>query len=409
MLLERLAVGRPDQGLALWGLRGVGKTVLLNDLAARAEAGGWGTGYVELGGRGPLRPALARIAIQSAQSLARQPSLAERARRALGVIRSFSVTAMPSGVTFALDIDATSGRADTGELEVDLYEVLLELGETAREAQTGVALFFDEMQFADREELGGVLAALHRAGQRNLPIATVCAGLPQLADPGSWRRAATPSALFSYHDVGELSPEAAEAALVLPAEREGATYTPDALRYLLERTGRYPFFIQTYGKYAWQIAPRSPIDLQTAETADAIAREQLDTGFHRSRWNRATPAERRYLAALADLGDGPQPTAEVSARIGMTQQQTAVQRQNLIDTKGLLQPPTWADRLHIPPLCQLHQTPASPHRPWDQRLSSGTPYFGRAGRLEPADRRCDGSERGYTCARRRRPRSTAPP
>ncbi len=338
VLLERLAVGRPDQGLALWGLRGVGKTVLLNDLAARAEAGGWGTGYVELGGRGPLRPALARIAIQSAQSLARQPSLAERARRALGVIRSFSVTAMPSGVTFALDIDATSGRADTGELEVDLYEVLLELGETAREAQTGVALFFDEMQFADREELGGVLAALHRAGQRNLPIATVCAGLPQLANR-LVEASSYAERLFSYQHVGELSPEAAEAALVLPAEREGATYTPDALRYLLERTGRYPFFIQTYGKYAWQIAPRSPIDLQTAETADAIAREQLDTGFHRSRWNRATPAERRYLAALADLGDGPQPTAEVSARIGMTQQQTAVQRQNLIDTKGLLYSP----------------------------------------------------------------------
>lgn len=338
VLLERLALGRPDQGLALWGLSGVGKTVLLNDLAARAEASGWGTGYVELGGRGPLRPVLARIAIQSAQCLARQPRLAERARRALGVIRSFSVTAMPSGVTFALDIDAASGRADTGQLEVDLYEVLLELGETAREAQTGVALFFDEMQFANREELGAVLAALHRAGQRNLPIATVCAGLPQLAS--RLVEASTyAERLFSYEHVAELSAEAAEAALVLPAEREGVAYTPDALRYLLERTGRYPFFIQTHGKYAWQIARRSPIDLQTAETADAIAQEQLDTSFHRSRWHRATPAERRYLAALADLGDGPQPTAEVSARIGMIQQQTAVQRQNLIDAKGLLYSP----------------------------------------------------------------------
>jgi hypothetical protein len=338
VLLKRLADRRADQGLALWGLRGVGKTVLLNDLARRAEEHGWGTGYVELGGRGPLRPALATIAIQSAQSLARQPGLAERARRALGIIRSFSVTAMPAGVTFSIDVDPVSGRGDSGQLDVDLYEVLLELGESAREAQTGIALFFDEMQFANSEELGAVLAALHRAGQRSLPIAIACAGLPQLAS----RLVAASSyaeRLFSYHHIGVLSPEAATAALSIPAEREGVAYTPPALAFLLERTGRYPFFLQTYGKYAWQIAQNSPIGLDVAETADAIAQEQLDTGFHRARWNRATPAERRYLAALASLGDGPQPTADVSATINMTQQQTAVQRQNLIDNKGLLYSP----------------------------------------------------------------------
>jgi AAA ATPase domain len=338
VLLRRLADGRADQGLALWGLRGVGKTVLLNDLARRAEEQGWGTGYIELGGRGPLRPVLATIAIQSAQSLARQPGLAERARRALGIIRSFSVTAMPAGVTFSIDVDPVSGRGDSGQLDVDLYEVLLELGESAREAHTGIALFFDEMQFADTHELGAVLAALHRAGQRSLPIATVCAGLPQLASR-LVQASSYAERLFSYHHVGALSAEAAAAALTVPAERQGVSYTPDALAFLLRRTGRYPFFIQTYGKYAWQIAQSSPIGLEVAQAADAIAQEQLDTGFHRARWNRATPAERRYLAALASLGDGPQPTANVSAAIEMTQQQTAVQRQNLIDNKGLLYSP----------------------------------------------------------------------
>jgi hypothetical protein len=338
MLLDRLSAGRPDQSLALWGLRGVGKTVLLNDLAGRADSRGWGTGYVELGGRGPLRPALATIAIQATQSLARNPTLTERARRALSVVRSFSVTAMPTGVTFTIDVESAAGRGDSGQLDVDLFEVLLELGETAREAQSGIALFFDEMQFAAPDELGGVLAALHRIGQRNLPIVAVCAGLPQLASR-LVEASSYAERLFSYHHVGELTPIAAEAALVVPAEREDVSYTSEALEFLLERTGRYPFFIQTYGKYAWQIAQQSPIDLQVAHTADSIAQEQLDTGFHRSRWNRATPAERRYLIALADLGDGPQPTADVSARIKMTPQQTAVQRQNLIDTKGLLYSP----------------------------------------------------------------------
>ncbi|HEX2508512.1 MAG TPA: ATP-binding protein [Miltoncostaeaceae bacterium] len=338
VLLQRMAAGRPEQSLALWGLRGVGKTVLLNDFASQARERGWGTGYIELRGRGPLRPALAQLAAQAARDLSRREGLRQKARAALAVISSFSLTAMPAGVTFQVEVDPERGRGDSGQLDADLYEVLLELGALASEAGAGVVFLFDEMQFAELEELAALLAAHHRVGQLGLPIAMVGAGLPQLA--GRLAEASSyAERLFAYVEVGRLSDAAARDALVIPAEREGVAYRPDALELILGRAERYPFFIQTYGRLAWQVARESPIELADAQNADALAREQLDIGFHRARFNRATPGERRYLAAIAALGEGPQLTAAVSARLGQTQQASAVQRQRLIDVKGLIYSP----------------------------------------------------------------------
>jgi AAA ATPase domain len=338
VLLKRLAAGRPEQNLALWGLRGVGKTVLLNRFAAEAEEAGWGSGYIELRGRGPLRPALAQVAVQAAQSLARRESVRERLRRSLSVISSFSVTAMPAGITFKVDVAPTPGRGDSGQLDVDLQDVLVELGETAREAEGGIAFFFDEMQFAEKEDLQALLAAFHRIAQRQLPVALVCAGLPQL--PGRLAEASSyAERLFQYVEIGRLTEDAARAALTLPAEREGVEYEQAALDFILARADRYPFFLQTYGRYAWLVAASSPITDHDAKAADTIAQEQLDSGFHRVRFNRATAAERRYLAAIAELGDGPQQTAKVSALLGADQRRTALVRQNLIDLKGLIYSP----------------------------------------------------------------------
>ena len=338
VLLKRLAAGRPEQNLALWGLRGVGKTVLLNRFASEAEDAGWGTGYVELRGRGPLRPVLAQIAAQAAHSLARGEGVKERLRRSLSVISSFSVTAMPAGITFKVEVDPMPGRGDSGQLDVDLQDVLVELGETARAADGGVVLFFDEMQFAERDDLQALLAAFHRIAQRQLPVALVCAGLPQL--PGRLADASSyAERLFQYVEIGRLTDDAAKAALTVPASREDVDYEPAALDFILARAERYPFFLQTYGRYAWLVAERSPITERDAKAADTIAQEQLDSGFHRARFNRATAAERRYLAAIAELGDGPQQTAEVSARLGTDQRRTALVRQNLIDVKGLIYSP----------------------------------------------------------------------
>ncbi|MGH2853776.1 MAG: ATP-binding protein [Solirubrobacteraceae bacterium] len=338
VLLKRLAVGRPEQNFALWGLRGVGKTVLLNRFAIEAEDTGWGSGYIELRGRGSLRPILAQVAMQAAHSLARREGIRERLGKALSVISSFSLTAMPTGVTFKLEVNPAPGRGDSGQLDVDLQDVLVELGETAREAGSGVVFFFDEMQFAENVDLQALLAAFHRIGQRQLPVALVCAGLPQLPS----RLAAASSyaeRLFQYVEIDRLTPEAARAALALPASRENVEYELPALDFILSRADRYPFFLQTYGRYAWLIAERSPITHRDAQAADTIAREQLDSGFHRARFNRATPAERRYLAAIAELGDDPQLTANVAAKLGANQRSTALVRQNLIDTKGLIYSP----------------------------------------------------------------------
>lgn len=338
VMLRRMAAGRPEQSMALWGLRGVGKTVLLNSFGAAARRAGWGTGYVELGGRGPLRPAIAQLAHQAVRELSGRERLRDRLRSALGVVSSFSITAMPPGVRFQVAAEPERGRADTGQLDADVHDVLLELGELARDAGTGVVFLLDEMQFAERDDLAALLAAYHRVGQLGLPVALVGAGLPQLA--GRLAEASSyAERLFAYVEVGRLTHEAARDALAVPALREGVRYEDDALELLLQRADRYPFFLQTWGKYAWQVARDAPIVLADARNADALAREQLDAGFHRARFHRATPAERRYLAALADLGDGPQLTADVSARLGVTQQATAVQRQNLIDVKGLVYSP----------------------------------------------------------------------
>jgi hypothetical protein len=194
------------------------------------------------------------------------------------------------------------------------------------------------MQFAEKEDLQALLAAFHRIGQRQLPVALVCAGLPQLA--GRLAEASSyAERLFQYTEIDRLTPDAARAALTLPAGRENVEYEEPGLDFILERADRYPFFLQTYGRYAWLIAERSPITLRDVQAADLIAREQLDGGFHRARFNRATAAERRYLAAIAELGDGPQATAEVAAKLGANQSSTALVRQNLIDIKGLIYSP----------------------------------------------------------------------
>lgn len=338
ILLGRLAAGRPDQGLALWGLRGVGKTVLLSAFRGLAADAGWGVGSYELSRRTALRAPLATLVTQAASTLARHPGLAGRLKGALKVIKSFSVTAMPTGVTFKLETDPEVGRGDTGQLDIDVLEVLRELGSAAKAESVGVVLFIDEMQFAEPEDLSGLLSALHQVGQEKLPVAIVCAGLPQL--PATLTKASSyAERLFNYIEIGRLTPEAARDALVLPARREEVEYESEAADFILDCSGRYPFFLQTYGKYAWATARESPITSTDAHNADSVAREHLDQGFHRARFLRATPRERQYLEAMAALGNGPQATGDIAKRLGVDAAALSPVRAQLLEIKGLIYSP----------------------------------------------------------------------
>jgi AAA ATPase domain len=334
----RLLAGRRAQGLALWGLRGVGKTVLLRDFKRRAEQDRWLTGLHELGTGEQLRPVIAQVAIDALEALHGRRQLRAAAQRVRRVLRSFTVTAMPHGVSFSLQVEPEPGRGDSGRLQQDTHDVLAELGAVARQADVGVTLLFDELQLADSAELGALLRALQQLEERELPILVVGAGLPdlplKLVEASSYAER-----MFTYHEIGELDEGAAREALALPAAQAGVAYTPEALDYIISQAGGFPFFLQTYGSHAWLSAPSSPIDLKAARRADAAARRALDTGFHRIRWERATPAEQTFLRALAELGDGAQPIAKINKILGKTGGQTTMVRDRLINVRGLIHSP----------------------------------------------------------------------
>jgi hypothetical protein len=236
---------------------------------------------------------------------------------------------------FSFDPGAVAGAS--GNLERDLTGLFVELGETARQHDTGVVFLIDEMQFLGREEIEAIAAAMHRMSQKQLPIALAGAGLPQL--PGLIVEAKSyAERLFSYPDLGPLGVQAARRALVEPAAAEGVSYTEGALARIVELSGCYAAFVQAYGKEAWNMAPCSPIKLADVQASEPVVQSKLDDEFFHVRFEKATPAERRYMAAMADLGEGPYRTGEVAKRLNIGVSSTSVHRDALIK-KGLIYSP----------------------------------------------------------------------
>jgi AAA ATPase domain len=338
-LLGRLGRGMNEPSIVIFGLRGAGKTVLLLEFERIADAAGWiAPDPMEIRPDTDFRAELAGAAYQALLRLDRRRALGERLKSFTGLLTGFKVGASSEGsLEFSFDPGSVAGSS--GNLERDLTTLFVELGETARQHDTGVVFLIDEMQFLEREEMEAVAAAMHRMSQKQLPVALAGAGLPQL--PGLLVDAKSyAERLFSYPEIGPLSKDAVRQALIEPAHAEGVGYDEDALDRIVELSGCYAAFVQAYGKEAWNMAPRSPIVLADVEAAEPVVQAKLDEEFFHVRFEKATPAERRYMAAMADLGDGPCRTGDVAKRLGSGVSSTSVHRDALIK-KGLIFSPDY--------------------------------------------------------------------
>lgn len=351
VVLERIARGRSDRSIVLTGLRGVGKTVLLNALRSTAVRAKWGTGKLEARPDQSLRRPLSSALHQAVRELG-HPSDSE-VQHVLGVIKAFAQRDAPSGAKLrekwnpGIDAPAASGRADSGDIEIDLVELLTDVGGLASDTGRGIAVFIDEMQDLGPDDVSALCAACHEISQSGLPVIVVGAGLPHLPAVLSASKSYS-ERLFRYSRIDRLPRAAADAALVVPAEEEGAAYEQEALDAMYAATGGYPYFIQAYGKAAWDRAPRSPVTADDVRVAAPEAESELAVGFFGSRFERATPGEREYLRAMADvavaISEGGEeeldeiesvPTSDVATHLGRKPQSLSPARDALLK-KGLI-------------------------------------------------------------------------
>ncbi len=330
--VKRLSLGRFERSMMLKGLRGVGKTVLLNEFGKIALGNGWVHAHLEAteGTRTPL--ALATLVRRSLLELSLRERAKDRAQRALGVLRSFVKVHVPTGdgKTLTLDFEPQPGKADSGDLDADLSGVFSELGEVARASGTGVLFTIDEMQYLTEADLSALIVGLHRVSQLGLPLLVVGAGLPSLPGLAGEARSYA-ERLFAYVDIGALSHEDALRALVDPVVAQGGAWSTEAVERVVLDTEGYPYFLQEFGKQAWNLASGSVINLEDVEQAMVLAIDDLDHGFFRARIDRTTDAERDYLRAMAGIGEvGPYKSGEIARLLGRTTQQTGPVRDSLI-------------------------------------------------------------------------------
>jgi len=341
--LERVAAGRPERSMVLSGLRGVGKTVLLNALRGLAVQRAWGTGKLEARPDQSMRLPLAQAVHAAVREVAHRHRDQERVDAVAGVVKSFALrTPLPDrkGVRWQppTDVPALKGRADSGDLELDLVELFTDVADLARDLGVGIAIFIDEMQDVSTDELAALCGACHEISQQGAPLLVVGAGLPHLPVALAASKSYA-ERLFRYVVVDRLPREMADRALLVPAGTEDVDYRPDALDELYALTDGYPYFVQAYGKVTWDAAVASPIGVSDVREAAPEAEAELAVGFFGARYDRATPAERDYMRAMADLGarhdDGAVTTADIARALGRKPQSLSPARDGLIK-KGLV-------------------------------------------------------------------------
>jgi AAA ATPase domain len=348
--LIRLREGRHAKSLILLGLRGVGKTVLLNRIKIIAENEGFLSASIESteNKRLPLLliPQLRRILF----SLDGGHQVNATVKRALGVLRSFigSVKVKIDDLEFGLDVNPQKGEADSGDLEADLAALFVATGEAAKARGKAVLLLIDEIQYLNEEDLSALIIAMHQISQRQLPLVLIGAGLPQLAGLAGNSKSYA-ERLFDFTNVGPLTEVDSSKAIREPIEREGAHIEKAALLNIVQITRGYPYFLQAWGYEAWNNTAKSPIKSEDIEIATPLVIRKLDESFFRVRLDRLTPTEKRYLRAMAELGAGPHRSGDIAQLLDRGVQQVAPLRNGLIK-KGMIYSPAHGDTMFTVPL-----------------------------------------------------------
>jgi hypothetical protein len=328
------------------GLRGVGKTVLLNRFQEIAVESGFVTGFIEAPETGDFKAMLAARLRTILLELDRG-TISNTVKRALGVLRSFAYQ-LPDGTRISLDVDPIAGAADSGVLADDVTDLLVAAGEASGDRGRGLLLAIDELQYLDADELGALIGAIHRTGQLGLPVILVGGGLPQL--PGLAGDAKSyAERLFDFPELGSLEREDARASLAVPAGAQGVSFDHAALDSIVGFTKGYPYFLQEWGYHVWNTAPRSPVTLDDVTSAKSDVERQLDDNFFRVRMDRLTDAEKGYLTAMAQLGPGPHRSGDIAAQLGVKVESVAPRRSGLI-RKGMLYSPGHGDTAFTVPM-----------------------------------------------------------
>lgn len=360
--LTRIQRRRPSKSLIIVGLRGVGKTVLLVRFKDQATRLGYHASLIEAH-EGKALPELIIPPLRKVLfSLSLTTAAGDKGRRALRALRSFMGSLKISWNDIELGIDPVPGVADSGDLEHDLGDLFVAVGEAASEKNTAIALCIDEMQYLSEKEFSALIMAVHKVTQMNLPLIVVGAGLPQILGLAGQSKSYA-ERLFDYPKVGALGSEDAKQALVRPAKEMGVEYDDDAVTRIIAVTKGYPYFLQQWGYEVWNLARSSPIRLEDVERATEAAIAALDESFFRVRFDRCTPSEKRYMRALADLGEGAKRSGDVADRLGLKVTSIGPTRSKLI-TKGMIYSPQHGETAFTVPLFDEYMRRTMPGDDW---------------------------------------------
>ncbi len=366
--LGRVKNSRSAKSILLIGLRGTGKTVLLYEISRLAEQEGYHAIMIEAHEKKSLAelllPELRRILF----ALDMGEKISQKVKRAFRVLKSFvssiKLNIKIREIDLGIGIEPERGVADSGDLETDLAQLFVALGEAAQDRKTAVAIIIDELQYLSDEELSSLIMAVHKISQKSLPLVVVGAGLPQLVGKAGQAKSYA-ERLFDYPELGALKKEDAKSALQDPVQKEGVSFTEKALNEIIRITEGYPYFLQEWGYQAWNIADKSVIDIDVAKEATIKSIERLDQSFFRVRFDRLTPREKEYLRALAELGSDPQRSGDVADIFGLDVKNAAPLRNNLIK-KGMIYSPKHGDTAFTVPLFEGFMKRIMPHFPTDK-------------------------------------------